>query len=109
MKTALLAICALIAVDGDTLRCGAERIRLVGFDAPEIRNARCDAERALGRRARARLAELLAGAHELRRTPYRDAYGRTLAHLTIAGRPVAEILIHERLARRRAKRGGWCL
>jgi endonuclease YncB( thermonuclease family) len=25
------------AVDGDTLRCGAERIRLLGIDAPEMR------------------------------------------------------------------------
>lgn len=28
--------CALIAIDGDTLRCGAERIRLLGIDAPEM-------------------------------------------------------------------------
>ncbi|MHA6724304.1 thermonuclease family protein [Sphingomonas sp. RS2018] len=28
--------CSLIAVDGDTLRCGQEVIRLVGIDAPEL-------------------------------------------------------------------------
>jgi endonuclease YncB( thermonuclease family) len=29
-----LAVC--VAVDGDTLRCGSERVRLLGIDAPEI-------------------------------------------------------------------------
>lgn len=27
--------CLLIAIDGETLRCGKERIRLLGIDAPE--------------------------------------------------------------------------
>lgn len=27
---------ACIAVDGDTLRCGSERVRLLGIDAPEL-------------------------------------------------------------------------
>ena len=28
--------CTLIAIDGDTLRCGRERIRLLGIAAPEM-------------------------------------------------------------------------
>ncbi len=28
--------CALVAIDGDTLRCGQETIRLLGIDAPEL-------------------------------------------------------------------------
>lgn len=30
--------CHLVAVDGDTLRCGKERIRLLGIDAPGVPN-----------------------------------------------------------------------
>src|SRR3546814_15727587 len=33
-----LALC--VAVDGDTLRCGAERVRLLGLDAPELHHCR---------------------------------------------------------------------
>lgn len=43
MMFALLALlaaappqAACVAVDGDTLRCGRERIRLLGIDAPEL-------------------------------------------------------------------------
>ena len=32
----LLLACTLVVIDGDTLRCGAERLRLVGIDAPEL-------------------------------------------------------------------------
>ena len=39
------------AVDGDTLRCGAERVRVVGLDAPELHGARCPAELRLARAA----------------------------------------------------------
>ena len=53
-------------VDGDTIKVDRERLRLVGFDAPETGHdtARCDAERERGKLAASRLAELLAG-HEL--------------------------------------------
>lgn len=79
-------------IDGDTvaLPCDpargiypgcSEHIRLVGIDAPETFRARCDAEREVGYRAKAKLAELLRGhAVEITRTG-RDRYGRTLAHL----------------------------
>ena len=39
---AALALCA--AIDGDSLRCNSENIRLLGIDAPEFncpRNRRC--------------------------------------------------------------------
>lgn len=32
----MLLACLLVAIDGDTLRCGRERIRLLGTDAPEL-------------------------------------------------------------------------
>ncbi len=36
MIAAVLLTCTLVAIDGDTLRCGKERIRLLGIDAPEL-------------------------------------------------------------------------
>ena len=48
------------AIDGDKLRDGDEVLRIIGIDAPEIENARCDAERELGQRAKARLEQLMA-------------------------------------------------
>lgn len=50
-------VCTVI--DGDTIRCGAERVRIMGLDAPEIR-ARCTAEYRLAVQARARLSVLIA-------------------------------------------------
>jgi endonuclease YncB( thermonuclease family) len=47
------------ATDGDTLRCGDERVRVVGLDAAEMRAA-CPVELRLARRARDRLAVLVA-------------------------------------------------
>lgn len=58
----------LTVVDGDTIRCDGVRMCdmgdgapfVSGYDTPEIGNAKCAAERALGRKAKARMAELLA-------------------------------------------------
>jgi endonuclease YncB( thermonuclease family) len=49
----------IVIVDGDTVRMDGETIRLRGFDVPETCYARCDAERDLGEKAKARLAELV--------------------------------------------------
>jgi len=46
-------------LDGDTAAAGGLRIRLTGYDAPEIFHPRCPAELALGLRAKARAAVLL--------------------------------------------------
>jgi endonuclease YncB( thermonuclease family) len=97
-------------IDGDTIRAGGRTVRLVGIDAPELHGA-CPAETALARRARDRLAQLLAGRAWL--TPQgRDRYGRLLAVVRDeAGRDVAQILIDEGLARPydgRGPRGSWC-
>lgn len=84
-------------VDGDTvaLPCDpargiypgcAERIRLVGIDAPETgTRARCEAEAVAGLEAKAALAGLIRGRPvEITRTGV-DRYGRTLARLTAGG------------------------
>ena len=79
--------CMLVAIDGDTLRCGAERIRLIGIDAPEL-PGHC----AQGRdcapgdpiAAQASLAALAKGSAEIERDGL-DDYGRTLARLRVNG------------------------
>jgi micrococcal nuclease len=101
-------------IDGDTVRLpSGEVIRIWNIDAPETARARCEAEAALGRRATARLGQLLragpvavvmdepAGRRE-------DRYGRTLARLTVAGRDIGEIMIRDGLATRWPQRRDWC-
>ena len=86
----------IVVVDGDTLRRDGVVYRLAGFDAPEIHRAKCDEERALGLRARDRMAELAAtpGAI-LEALPKREKYGRTLARLWIGDKDAGEIMIVE--------------
>jgi len=83
----------IVAVDGDTIYVGDEKIRIVGLDAPETYQARCESERLRGHRATAHLRGLLAsGAVTLRRQG-RDRYGRRLAHVYVDGRDVARLMI----------------
>ena len=100
-------------IDGDTIRAPyGVKYRLMGFDAPETFQAKCDAELALGKRATERLKELLAsGEVRIIESGKIDRYGRTLAHLTVNGRDIGSVLIGEGLARRydgRTKRESWC-
>lgn len=70
------------AVDGDSLRIGADRIRLAGLDAPEYEQECHDANGApwpCGLRARDELADLLAGGDLSCVANGRDQYGRALA------------------------------
>ena len=76
------------AIDGDTLRCGAERIRLLGIDAPEMPgHCRTGRDCAPGDpwRSKATLAAAIqTGPLRVNRIGS-DRYGRTLA-LVYAGR-----------------------
>ncbi len=82
---ALLLACA--AIDGDTIRCGRERIRLIGIDAPELaghcRRGRVCVE-GDGEASRRSLAARMEGWQITARRFGRDRYGRTLA-LVYAG------------------------
>ncbi len=68
-------------VDGDTLRCGGERIRLLGIDAPEL-PGHCAQGRTCapgnGFASMRSLSEALAPPLHIRRIG-NDRYGRTLA------------------------------
>lgn len=101
---------ACTAVDGDTIQCGADRVRIMGLDAPEMQ-ARCPEELRLAVAAAARLRELLAEGVTLQ-PQGRDRYDRMLAVvLDREGNDLALILIREGLAREyhgRGPRGGWC-
>jgi endonuclease YncB( thermonuclease family) len=66
------------AIDGDTIACGEERIRLVDIYAPELGEPG-------GQLAREKLRQRLeAGAIEIRRHG-RDRYGRTLGDVYVDG------------------------
>lgn len=94
-------------VDGDTVWIGREKIRLANIDAPES-DGKCDAERELAARARARLAELMGEAGSIRRIGT-DVYGRTLAVIGTRDDSVNEILVSEKLVRRwEGRRRSWC-
>ncbi len=97
--------------DGDTIRLNgtAKGTRLVGFNAPESIEPRCGVEAALGRRAKARLTELVASAKlELRMVPCscpagtegtdKCNYGRSCGSLFANGQDVGDVLISEGLA-----------
>jgi len=52
-------------LDGDTIRIHHAKpdVRLVGFNAPETRQAKCEAERKLGDKATRRVRDLVKGGH----------------------------------------------
>ncbi|MFB2553838.1 thermonuclease family protein [Ensifer soli] len=91
-----------MTVDGDTLWIRGEKIRVADIDAPEVTDPKCASELALGRRATARLIELVNLApFELHAWPGRDKdrYGRKLRVLIRNGKSLGDLLVSEGLAR----------
>ena len=74
---AVIACTAPQVHDGDTLRCGHDRIRLFGVDAPEVRNGATPAE-PLAYEARDLLIKLTRGRVGCRVVD-QDRYGRHVA------------------------------
>ncbi|MCW5728217.1 thermonuclease family protein [Parvibaculum sp.] len=98
--------------DGDTIRIGDERIRLLGFDTPELgRHSRCAREAREAERARDFLRRSIDRARDIRiERDGTDRYGRTLARLYIDGTDAASLMIGSGYARAYwgGRRDGWC-
>ena len=114
----LLTCMALLAVDGDTIKCDGVNMRdmgsgkpfVSGYDAPETRNAQCQEELELGRAATTVMRKLLAGA-EVWDSGKRDRYGRPLVWVRTAdGRVIGDVLMAAGLAKRWTPdyRSDWC-
>lgn len=99
-------------IDGDTIRWNGERVRLLGYDTPEVFTPRCRAEKRNGEAAKAALSGLVQSAlsAELLISPRRDRHGRILAALRLDGQDVAEWMIAAGLAVRYegGRRRDWC-
>jgi micrococcal nuclease len=101
------------AVDGDTITCSREVIRIENIDAAEMPpHAKCAVEADLAIRAKLFVIDRLArGRVDLVRDQKRpkDRYGRTLALVRVDGVDLGEALIQAGLARPwEGKRRGWC-
>lgn len=111
--TKVLRASEVVAVDGDTIDHGDDRYRLIGFDTPETYRPQCDAEKALGLKAKDRLTDLVhtAGQIKLVIQPELDKHDRFLAFGRVDGQNVGDILISEGLARPYSggKRQSWCV
>lgn len=95
-------------VDGDTIWVNGEKIRLQGFNAPEM-NGSCEQERRLAVKARDELRRAINGRSLAIERNGQDRYGRTLATVRVDGRDVADELIDRGLAHRwRGYKESWC-
>ena len=105
----ILLACALISVvDGDTVKCDDQNIRLIGngapfksgFDTPETYRPKCQQELELGRAATSRLIELMPDVVGVEDTGKHDRYGRILGRLILKnGQTAGEVLINEGYAK----------
>jgi endonuclease YncB( thermonuclease family) len=71
------------AIDGDTLRCGRERVRVEGINAPELKAPG-------GQQARQRLQQRLQAGEIVIERRGRDKYGRTLGRLFVGGKRITQ-------------------
>lgn len=97
--------------DGDTIRIGAERIRIENLDTPELGDgAECLAERLLADRARDAAAGMFAAAGEVRiARAGHDRYGRTLARVSLDGADFGDAMVRAGYARPwTGRRVDWC-
>lgn len=110
MLEALIFCAILTVVDGDTVRCDGELLRMLGdgapfvagVDAPEIQHRECVAELMLGRLAKSRLQELVeTPGMVIEDSGERDTTQHTRRLVTLRmpdGRTAGQILIDEGLA-----------
>ena len=87
-------------VDGDTLAAGAERLRLVGIDAPEL-DQTCERDGQVwdcGQEAKATLQRVMARGVAECRGGERDRYGRLLVNCLVDGRTVGGAMVRSGMA-----------
>ena len=106
---AAATLCSMPSVhDGDTIRCGAERIRIANIDAPELRDSpSCDGwkrsrhwcDYQLGLRSRNALLAFVRRGNVMVHRTGTDRYGRTLATVTVNGQDAGAFLVRLHLAR----------
>lgn len=72
------------AIDGDTLRCGRERVRVEGINAPELKAPG-------GQQARQRLQQRIQSGEIVIERRGRDKYGRTLGRLYVNGNRITQV------------------
>ena len=72
-----------VAIDGDTLRCGHERVRIEGVHAPELGEPG-------GQQARQRLQRRIQSGEVVIQRGGRDRYGRTLGRLYVNGNRITQ-------------------
>ena len=116
---AFITCLSLTAVDGDTIKCDGQNMRIMGpgspnrsgIDAPEIRKAGCQAERTLGIQAKRRLDQLLKHDVRIQDSKKRDRYGRPLVWVRMSnGQTAGEVLLKEGYAQvwRPGRNIDWC-
>jgi len=101
----------VLVIEGDLIRIHRKQpdVRLLGFNAPEIRRAQCRDEKAYGTKAARRLREIIRSGNldfEFSACPCPPKtegtkacdYGRRCGSLKANGRDVGSILIEEKLA-----------
>ncbi|WP_457940849.1 thermonuclease family protein [Mesorhizobium sp. 10J20-29] len=120
ISSTIIACASLSAVDGDTIKCNGQNMRIMGngapfksgVDTPEIRNAQCAKERLLGVQAKLRLSELIVEpGTEIEDSGKRDRYGRPLVWVRLAnGRTAGATLVAEGYAVvwRPGAKVSWC-
>jgi micrococcal nuclease len=120
LAASAISCLSLSAVDGDTIKCNGERMRLLGngepfksgIDTPEIANARCARERLLGEQAKLRLTELLRIDRVwVEDSGRKDRYNRPLIRVRLPnGKTAGQTLIEEGYAVRwtPGEQYSWC-
>mgnify|MGYP001202547841 CR=1 FL=1 len=120
MLAAIIFCASLVAVDGDTVKCDGQNMRLLGMgivnqhgiDTPEIgSHAKCEKERKLALLAKRRLKSLIDGKTVRVEAKGVDAFKRPLVNIYLPdGREVGQILLREGTARewRPGRKNDWC-
>ncbi|MCK8779107.1 thermonuclease family protein [Rhizobium sp. NTR19] len=120
MLSTLFVCASLLVVDGDTIKCDGQNMRLLGggtpfvsgIDTPEIgSHAKCEKERKLALLAKQRLRSLIEGKAIKVEANGVDQFKRPLVNLYLPdGQEVGQILLREGTARewRPGKKNDWC-